>query len=134
MPVRLSALRAGLRLPPRNLPCTHFCKRLSRPQGHSAAGRIRSIEKNPPHSDSNPRSSGLWHSASTNYATASMYVNFGGTCCPCILQVGDGGGNVTPRRPIITSFTRSVRKRGTNKGVPHFLAHECVPSFTLRKK
>jgi hypothetical protein len=24
---------------------THFCKRLSRPQGHNAAGRIRSIEK-----------------------------------------------------------------------------------------
>jgi hypothetical protein len=45
MVVRLSALRAGHALPPRNLPGTHFCWRLSRPQGHSAAGRIRYIEK-----------------------------------------------------------------------------------------
>jgi hypothetical protein len=30
---------------PRKIPGTHFCQRLSRPQGHSAAGRIRSIEK-----------------------------------------------------------------------------------------
>jgi hypothetical protein len=51
MAVRLSALRAGRALPPRNLPGTHFCQRLSRTQGHSAAGRIRSIEKNPPHWD-----------------------------------------------------------------------------------
>ena len=27
-------------LPPRNAPCTHFCYRLSLPQGHSAIGRI----------------------------------------------------------------------------------------------
>jgi hypothetical protein len=45
MAVRLSALRAGRALHPRNLPGTHFCYRLSRPQGHSATGRIRSIEK-----------------------------------------------------------------------------------------
>jgi hypothetical protein len=45
MAVWLSALRAGRALPPRNLPGTHFCKKLSGPQGHSAAGRIRSIEK-----------------------------------------------------------------------------------------
>jgi hypothetical protein len=30
---------------PRKIPGTHFCWRLSRPQGHSVAGRIRSIEK-----------------------------------------------------------------------------------------
>jgi hypothetical protein len=30
---------------PRKIPGTHFCLRLSRPQGHSAAGRIKSIEK-----------------------------------------------------------------------------------------
>jgi hypothetical protein len=29
----------------RNIPGTYFCYRLSRPQGHSAAGRIRSIKK-----------------------------------------------------------------------------------------
>jgi hypothetical protein len=45
MAVRLSALRTGPPLPPRKIPDTHFCYRLSRPQGHSAAGRIRSIEK-----------------------------------------------------------------------------------------
>jgi hypothetical protein len=30
---------------PRKIPGTHFCYRLSRPQGCSAAGRIRSSEK-----------------------------------------------------------------------------------------
>jgi hypothetical protein len=45
MAVRLSALRAGRPLPPRKFPGTHFCYRLSRPQDHSAAGRIRPIEK-----------------------------------------------------------------------------------------
>ena len=38
--VRLSALRTGRPLPPRNVPGTHFCWRLSRPQGHNAIGRI----------------------------------------------------------------------------------------------
>ena len=37
---RLSALRTGCFLPPGNTPGTHFCQRLSRPQGHSATGRI----------------------------------------------------------------------------------------------
>jgi hypothetical protein len=43
--VRLSALRAGRPLPPRKIPGTHFCQTLSPPQGHSAAWRIRSIDK-----------------------------------------------------------------------------------------
>jgi hypothetical protein len=30
---------------PRKIPDTHFSQRLSRPQGNSAAGRIKSIEK-----------------------------------------------------------------------------------------
>jgi hypothetical protein len=30
---------------PKNIPGAHFCWRLSLPQGHSATGRIRSIEK-----------------------------------------------------------------------------------------
>jgi hypothetical protein len=30
-------------LPPGNTPGTHFCWRLSRPQGHSATGRITSL-------------------------------------------------------------------------------------------
>jgi hypothetical protein len=44
----------------RKIPGTHFCKRLSRPQDHSAAGRIRSIEKfRDLIWESNPRPSGL---------------------------------------------------------------------------
>jgi hypothetical protein len=30
---------------PRKIPGNNFCQKLSRPQGHSAAGRVRSIEK-----------------------------------------------------------------------------------------
>jgi hypothetical protein len=33
-----------LPLPPGNAPRTHFCQRLSRPQGHSAIGRIMSMK------------------------------------------------------------------------------------------
>jgi hypothetical protein len=43
MAVRLSTFRAGRSLPPRKIPGTHFCYKLSR--RHSAAGMIRSIEK-----------------------------------------------------------------------------------------
>jgi hypothetical protein len=35
----------AVRLSTRKIPGTHFCYRLSRSQGHSAAGRIRSVEK-----------------------------------------------------------------------------------------
>ena len=42
--VRLSALHTGRLYPPGNIPGTHFCWRLSQPQGHSAAGRIMSIK------------------------------------------------------------------------------------------
>ena len=31
-------------LPPGNTPGIHFCKRLNRPQGHSATGRIMSLK------------------------------------------------------------------------------------------
>jgi hypothetical protein len=40
-----SALSAGRLSTPRKTPGTHFCYRLSRPQDHSAAGRIRSTGK-----------------------------------------------------------------------------------------
>jgi hypothetical protein len=43
---RLSALRTDCLYPPGDIPGTHFCWRLSRPQGHSAARRITSM-KNP---------------------------------------------------------------------------------------
>jgi hypothetical protein len=42
--VRLSAIRTGRLYPPGNLPGTHFCWRLSRPQGRSASERIMSIK------------------------------------------------------------------------------------------
>jgi len=38
--VRLSSLRTGRLCPRTNILDTHFCYRLSRLQGHSAAGRI----------------------------------------------------------------------------------------------
>ena len=41
--VRLSALRTDHLYPPWNIPGTHFCKRLTRPLGHSAARRIVSM-------------------------------------------------------------------------------------------
>jgi hypothetical protein len=40
----LSALHTGRLNPPGNNPSTHFCNRLSRPQGHSATERIMSIK------------------------------------------------------------------------------------------
>jgi hypothetical protein len=42
--LRLSALHTGRIYPPGNIPGTHFCWRLSQPQGHSAAGRIMSMK------------------------------------------------------------------------------------------
>jgi hypothetical protein len=40
----MSALRTGRLYLPRNTPGTHFCQRLSRPQGNNAAGRIMSTK------------------------------------------------------------------------------------------
>jgi hypothetical protein len=42
--IRVSALRTGRLYPSGNIPGTHFCHRLSRPQGHSAARRIMSMK------------------------------------------------------------------------------------------
>ena len=42
--VRLSAKRTGRLYLPENVPGTHFCYRLSQPQGHSVAGRIMSMK------------------------------------------------------------------------------------------
>ena len=41
--LRLSALRTGSLYPAGNIPGTHFCYRMSRPQGRCAAGRIMSV-------------------------------------------------------------------------------------------
>ena len=42
--IRLSALCTGHLYPQRNIPGTHFCSRLSRPQGPSAVGKIMSMK------------------------------------------------------------------------------------------
>jgi hypothetical protein len=42
--VRLSALRTGLLYPLDNIPGTHFCYRLSRPEEHSSTGRIMTLK------------------------------------------------------------------------------------------
>ena len=42
--VGLSALHTGRLYPAGNIPGTHLCQRLSRPQGQSAAGRIMSMK------------------------------------------------------------------------------------------
>jgi hypothetical protein len=44
MVASLSALRTSCLYPPRNIPGTHFCERLSQPQGHSVARKIMSIK------------------------------------------------------------------------------------------
>jgi len=41
---KVVSLTHRLPLPPGNAPGTHFCQRLSRPQGHSAIGRIMSMK------------------------------------------------------------------------------------------
>jgi hypothetical protein len=45
MAVRMSSLTLWQSFTPRKIPGTHFCYRLSQPQGNSAAGRIRYTEK-----------------------------------------------------------------------------------------
>jgi hypothetical protein len=42
--VRLLDLCTGRLYPPGNIPGTYTCYRLSRPQGHSAAGKIMSMK------------------------------------------------------------------------------------------
>ena len=43
--VRLSILCTGRLYPPGHIPGTHFCERLSQPQGHSTAGKDYVNEK-----------------------------------------------------------------------------------------
>jgi hypothetical protein len=49
MAVKLPALRDGSTLPTLKIPGTHFCYKLSQPQGHCAAERLIKMEggKNP---------------------------------------------------------------------------------------
>ena len=42
---KVVSLTHWLPLPPGNTPGTHFCYRLSQPQGHRATGRVMSLQK-----------------------------------------------------------------------------------------
>jgi hypothetical protein len=78
------SLTSRLLFTPRKIPGTHFCQRLSRPQGHSAAGRIRSIKKKSNDLIGN-RTCDLpaCSSASTNYAIlCPLYITRG--MFPCV--------------------------------------------------
>jgi hypothetical protein len=83
--VRLSALLTDRLYPPSNNSGTHLFLRLIRPQSRSVARRITSVKK------SNPRPSGLQHSASTNCDTACSSSSLWGSKptiqCPKALAV-----------------------------------------------
>jgi hypothetical protein len=51
----------------RKIPGTHFCQRLNRLQGQSAAGMIKSIEKSSDLTGNETRDLPTFNSASTNY-------------------------------------------------------------------
>jgi hypothetical protein len=117
MAVRLSALRTGRLCPPGNTPGTHFCKRLSRPQGHSAIGRIMSTEKS---------NDTLWNRTSdlpicstelsstvnrlkTNYTSkckrvCNRHINVKKKTAP-IYSLCQAGQNVHLQRPFRTTIT-----------------------------
>jgi len=68
--IRLTALCNSRLHPPGNIPDTHFCFRLSQPQGHSAAGRIMSI-KNSNYTIGNRN---LWRSSSTTATSRAPHM------------------------------------------------------------
>ena len=61
-------------LPPGNIPGTHFCWRLSQPQGHSAVGRIISMKNFSDTIENRTRS------ASTSCATACPFASYKALC------------------------------------------------------
>jgi hypothetical protein len=74
MAVRLSALRAGSPLRPRRFLALISVRGWVDPRTIlrlEGLGKLKKIQW--PHRESNPRPSGLWHSASTNYATACRW-------------------------------------------------------------
>jgi hypothetical protein len=65
--VRLSALGTGRLCPTRNIPGIHFCQRLSRPQGHSVAGRFMSMKYSSDNIGNQTRENILQRDISTAY-------------------------------------------------------------------
>jgi hypothetical protein len=89
--VGLSALRTGRFYPPGNIPGTHFCQMLSRPHGHSAAGRIMSMQNsNDTIGESNPRPSAcnaVPQPTAPPHALTIAYVKLcSGFLCLCIIS------------------------------------------------
>jgi len=117
--VRLSTLRTVRLYSPGNTPGTHFCLRLSRPQGHSAAGRIVSENVR----ESNPRPSGLYRSASTNCATA--YITYNG-----IIFYLSSCNQINPLKPELHPICYLLALLGAH----HFLrvSRIRVKSLTIR--
>jgi len=73
--VRLSAIRTGRLYPSGNTPGSHFCWRLSQPHGHSAAGRIMSMENS---GDTNGnRTRDLPASSAMPQPTAPLFMEIG---------------------------------------------------------
>ena len=84
--VRSSTLCTGRLYPPGNTPGTHFCQRLSRPQGYSAAGRIMSM-KNSSDTIGNrtramPEPTALPRSSCHQFVLATIYLRSGRWCVP----------------------------------------------------
>ena len=86
---RLSALSTGQLYPPAKIPDTHFCYRLGRSQGHSAAGRIVSMKnyndtirnRNRDHLDFSlvpqpnaPPGAPTWSGTIANFRVAAIFV------------------------------------------------------------
>ena len=100
--VKLSALLTGRLYPPGDIPGTHFFQGLNRPQGHSAAGRIKSM-KNPTDSIGN-RNRDL-------------------PACSAVPQT-----TAPPRTPpIVVIIVKLKRIRGTDNIAPmlNFEEHSC---------
>jgi hypothetical protein len=70
MAVRLSALCAGRPSPPGRFLVLISVRGWGDPRAIVRLEGLSQLKSQWPHRESNPRPSGLWHSASTNYATA----------------------------------------------------------------
>jgi hypothetical protein len=87
--VRLLALRTGRLYTLKKILGTNFCFRLSRPQGPSAAGSMKSIKKSHrTHRETNPRPSYLKRRGSINCATAYILSTNGQRRLAYIILVG----------------------------------------------
>ena len=88
---KVVSLTHRLPLPPGNNPGTHFCYRLSRPQVHSAIGKVLCQWKIHWHQlGSNQRPSDLWHSTLTTVLPRSLLRFMVGINVSCLGRAGVG--------------------------------------------